>query len=161
MTDATVDVRAKQALLVLGCPQVPVQTTIALYLTSQLRKRGVIPVIAGNRAARTLVELSDPSRHYIGEVLDLDRCIAELAEKKRDFDLDFVFIHNDSGVVYAATIRGISRGALVTVIFGEHAEEVAGTIDFPCEKIIAKAAHNPMPLKQKLDEMLPWAISNL
>ncbi|MDD1717744.1 MAG: DUF1890 domain-containing protein [Methanoregulaceae archaeon] len=161
MTAVSGDGRQKQALLVLGCPQVPVQTTIALYLASQLRKRGVIPVIAGNRAARTLVELSDPSRHYIGEVLDLDRCIAELAEKKRDFDLDFVFIHNDSGVVYAATIREISKGALVTVIFGEHAEEVAATIDFPCEKIIATAAHNPMPLKQKLDEVLPWAVSNL
>ena len=34
-------------------------------------------------------------------------------------------------------------------------------IEFPCEKIAAKAVHNPMPLKNKLDEVLPWVVSNL
>ena len=63
----------KTAVLVLGCPQVPVQTGLALYLMSSLRKKGVKAVLAGNRAARFLVEVSDPERHYVGEVMDIDR----------------------------------------------------------------------------------------
>jgi hypothetical protein len=38
---------------------------------------------------------------------------------------------------------------------------MADAIEFPCEKIAAKAVHNPMPLKKKIDEVLPWVVSNL
>jgi hypothetical protein len=151
----------RSALLVLGCPQVPVQTGIALYLVSALKKKGLKPVIAGNQSARVLVEVSDPDRHYIGEVIDLDRCIGELAEKKRDFDLCFVFIHNDAGITYGATIQALSTGSVIAVVYGEHALETAAQIEFPCEKIAVKAVHNPMPLKKKIDEVLPWVVSNL
>jgi hypothetical protein len=151
----------KTAVLVLGCPQVPVQTGIALYLISQLRKKGIKSTIAGNRAARLLIEVSDPERHYIGEVMDLDRYINELAEKKRRFDYHFVFIHNDAGVSYAATIQALSGSPVIALIYGEHFQEVAAEIEFPCEKVMAKAVHNPMPLKNKLDEVLPWVVSNL
>ena len=30
--------------------------------------------------------------------MDLDRAVALISDKKRDFDLCFVFIHNDAGV---------------------------------------------------------------
>jgi hypothetical protein len=153
--------KPRSALLVLGCPQVPVQTGIALYLVNALRKKGVQPVIAGNQAARVLIEVSDPDRHYIGEVIDLDRCIRELAEKKRDFNLCFVFIHNDAGISYGATIQALSSGAIIAVVYGEHFQETADEIGFPCEKIAVKAVHNPMPLKKKIDEVLPWVVSNL
>jgi len=151
----------KSAVLVLGCPQVPVQTGIALYLISQLRKKGIRATIAGNRAARLLIEVSDPERHYISEVMDLDRYISELAEQKRDFDYHFVFIHNDAGVSYGATVQALTGSPVIAVIYGEHFQEVAGDIEFPCEKVMAKAVHNPMPLKNKLDEVLPWVVSNL
>ena len=101
----------KTAVLVLGCPQVPVQTGLALYLMSALRKKGVKAVLAGNRAARFLVEVSDPERHYVGEVMDIDRYIDEIAEKKRSFDYHFIFIHNDAGVSYAATVQSHYRKA--------------------------------------------------
>jgi hypothetical protein len=151
----------KSAVLVLGCPQVPVQTGIALYLISQLRKKGIRATIAGNRAARLLIEVSDPERHYISEVMDLDRYISELAEQKRDFDYHFVFVHNDAGVSYGATVQALTGSPVIAVIYGEHFQEVAGEIEFPCEKVMAKAVHNPMPLKNKLDEVLPWVVSNL
>jgi hypothetical protein len=151
----------KTAVLVLGCPQVPVQTGIALYLMSQLRKRGISSTIAGNRAARLLIEVSDPERHYISEVMDLDRYIADLADKKRQFDYHFVFIHNDAGVSYAATVQALTQKTVIALIYGEHFQDVAGEIEFPCEKVMAKAVHNPMPLKNKLDEVLPWVVSNL
>ena len=151
----------KDAVLLLGCPQVPVQTGIALYLLYALKKAGINPVIAGNRAARLLVEVSDPARHYVGEVIDLDRCIADLAEKKRDFSYFFVFIHNDAGISYAATVQALSSSPVIALIYGEHYDEIAAQIDFPCEKIAAKAVHNPMPLKKKIEEVLPWVVSNL
>jgi hypothetical protein len=151
----------KSAVLVLGCPQVPVQTGIALYLISQLRKKGIRSTIAGNRAARLLIEVSDPERHYISEVMDLDRYIDELAEQRRRFDYHFVFIHNDAGVSYAATVRALTGSPVIALIYGEHFQDVARDIEFPCEKVMAKAVHNPMPLKNKLDEVLPWVVSNL
>ena len=152
---------SRDALLLLGCPQVPIQTSVALYLTSKLRKQGITSVITGNRAARTNIEVADPDRHYIGEVIDIDRCIAQLAEKKRDFHYCFSFIHNDAGLSYAATVKAISPAAQILIIFGEHYQEVASSVDFPAEIIAVNAVHNPMPLKAKIDEVFPWVVSNL
>ena len=151
----------KEALLVLGCPQVPVQTGIALYLMYGLRRHGVVPVVAGNPAARMLVEVSDPLHHYVGEMIDIDTCIGDLADKKRAFSYYIVFIHNDAGVSYAATIQSITGKTIAALIYGEHFQDIAGSIDFPCEKISAKAVHNPMPMKKKIDEVLPGLVSNL
>ena len=146
----------KTALIVLGCPQVPVQTSIAFYLINRLKKAGITPVVAGNRAANTLLVVADTDRHYIGEVMDLDRAVALIADKKRDFDLCFVFIHNDAGVSYAATMGAISKARLFALVYGEHFEDQAKKIDFPCTTIAAKAVHNPLPLKKALDEVKPW-----
>jgi hypothetical protein len=146
----------KTALLVLGCPQVPVQTSIALYLINRLKKAGIIPVVAGNKAANTLLVVADTDRHYLGEVMDLDRAVAQISDKKRDFDLCFVFIHNDAGVSYAATMGAISKAKLYTLVYGEHYEDQVKKIDFPCTTIAAKAVHNPLPLKKALDEVKPW-----
>ncbi|MCT8336810.1 DUF1890 domain-containing protein [Methanoculleus sp. Afa-1] len=145
------------ALLLLGCPQVPVQTSMVLYLAHGLSERGIRPVIAGTTAARKLMEVADPGRHYLDEMNDLDATIDEITEKKRDFDLCFVFIHNDSGIAYAGTMAYISKAWVYALIFGEHAEELAEEIEFPCEIVAAKATHNPMPLKRRLDEVMQWA----
>lgn len=146
----------KTALLVLGCPQVPVQTSIALYLINRLKKAGITPVVAGNKAANTLLVVADTDRHYLGEVIDLDRAVALMSEKKRDFDFCYVFIHNDAGVTYAATMGAISKAKLYAIVYGEHYEEQVKKIDFPCTTIAAKAVHNPLPLKKALDEVKPW-----
>jgi hypothetical protein len=143
---------------VLGCPQVPVQTSIAFYLISRLKKAGITPVVAGNKAANTLLVVSDPDRHYLGEVMDLDRAVAQITDKKRDFDKCFVFIHNDAGVSYAATMGAISGAKLYALVYGEHFDEEAKKIDFPCTVIAAKAVHNPLPLKKAIDEVTPWAV---
>ncbi len=145
------------ALLLLGCPQVPVQTSMALYLAHGLKEHGIRPVIAGTTAARRLMEVADPGRHYLDEMNDLDEMIDAITGKKRDFDLCFVFIHNDSGIAYAGTMAYISKARVYALIFGEHAEELAEEIEFPCEIVAAKATHNPMPLKRRLDEVMQWA----
>ncbi len=89
--------------------------------------------------------------------MDLDRAVAQITEKKRDFDRCFVFIHNDAGISYAATMAVISRARLYVLIYGEHQDDLAGQITFPCTKIVAKAVHNPLPLKKAIDEVAPWA----
>jgi hypothetical protein len=103
------------------------------------------------------MEVADPGRHYLGEMADLDATIDEITGKVRDFDLCFVFIHNDSGIAYAGTMAYISKARVYALIFGEHAEELAEEIEFPCEIVAAKATHNPMPLKRRLEEVMQWA----
>ncbi|MGA2104426.1 DUF1890 domain-containing protein [Methanoregula sp.] len=147
----------KTVLFVLGCPQVPVQTSIALYLISRFKAAGITPIIAGNKAANTLLLVADPDRHYIGEIMDLDRAVAQITEKKRDFDRCFVFIHNDAGISYAATMAVISKARLYALVYGEHQEDLVGQITFPCTTIAAKAVHNPLPLKKAIDVVAPWA----
>ncbi len=149
----------KTALILLGCPQVPVQTSMALYLVHGLKQQGIRPVVAGTPAARKLMEVADPGRYYLEEMADLDDTIDEITEKERDFDLCFVFVHNDSGIAYAGTMAYISKARLYALLFGEHAEDLVDEIEFPCEVVAAKAVHNPMPLKRRLDEVMQWAVS--
>jgi len=151
----------KEAVLVLGCPQVPVQTAVALYLMHGLRRLGVRPIVAGNPAARMLIDVSDPLHHYAGEMVDLDTFIADMAAGRREYDYYIVFAHNDAGVTYAATVQSISGKKVIMIIYGENFQAIADRVDFPAEKIMAKAVHNPMPMKKKIDEVLPWLVSNL
>ncbi|MEG3056479.1 MAG: DUF1890 domain-containing protein [Methanoculleus sp.] len=151
----------RTALLLLGCPQVPVQTSMALYLVHMLRQQGIRSVVAGTPAARRLLEVADPGRHYLGEVVGLDGVIDEITGKVRDFDLCFVFIHNDSGIAYAGTMAYISRARLYALLYGEAAEDLVDEIEFPCEVVAARAVHSPMPLKRRLDEVMQWAAASM
>ena len=156
----------RKALLLLGCPEVPVQTGIALYLASRLKNAGMAVFVAGTDTALDLLKISDPKGCYLDseKLLSLDTCIAALAEKRMDFDLCSVFVHNDAGLSYLATIQSISSTKLYAIIFGKDAEMLAGQIEFTCEKLVARSVHNPTPLKTKIDEMMKeverWAASN-
>ncbi len=145
-----------KALLMMGCPELPVQTAAALYIANKLNSEGFEVTSAGNKAAISLLLNSDPEKHYIKKVMDLDRCIGALAEKKMDFDLCFVFIHSDSGTTYLATVKSLSQAKTVAVIFGKDIEPLieasAGSII-----IAAKAVHNPTPLRAQIDGVKSWA----
>ncbi|MDD1673004.1 MAG: DUF1890 domain-containing protein [Methanomicrobiales archaeon] len=141
------------ALLVLGCPEVPVQTSIALYLMHILRKKGIRPIVAGTKAARTLLDIADIDRHYLGDLVDLDQCIGEIAEKRMDADLCFVFIHKDSGISYAATMSSLLQGKVYALVFGDKAQELSQQITFSVGVITARVTHNPTPLKNKIDAL--------
>ena len=156
----------KKALLLLGCPEVPVQTSIALYLASRLKNAGMDVFVAGTDAALDLIKVSDPDGRYVDaeKMINLDECIRALAEKRTDFDLCSVFVHNDAGISYLATMHQISNARLFAIIFGNDAESLSGQIDFKCDKIVAKTVHNPNPLKKKIEEKIKevkrWAVSN-
>ncbi|HIH44593.1 MAG TPA: DUF1890 domain-containing protein [Candidatus Methanoperedenaceae archaeon] len=146
------------ALIALGCPELPVQTSLALYLAHKLQNEGIDVTIAGTNAAVSLIRVADPDRHYSKRLSDLDRTIEGLAEKRIDYDLSFVFIHSDSGISYLATLKSLSKGNVIAVIFGKDIETlVAMAEEQGARMFAARAVHNPMPLKIKLDEVERWA----
>ena len=148
----------KSALLVLGCPEVPVQQALALHIAYQLRKQGTATHAAGNPAVLNLLKVSDPEKRYLPETSVLEKCIEEIIEKKRDCGLCIVFAHSDAGITYAATMRHLRPASrLVVIIFGKDPEPLAALADFPCEKIVEKAVHNPMQLKRKINGVFGWA----
>ncbi len=154
------------ALLLLGCPELPVQTSLTLYLLSGLRDAGVKVAVAGTDAALKLLEVADPKGHYLdpAELHNLDACIASLAERRVEFDLCVVFVHSDSGLSYLGTVKSISKARLVAIIFGREPNALAEQITFACETLVAKAVHNPVPFKKRLDrlveEVKQWAVSS-
>lgn len=145
-----------RGLILLGCPEAPAQVSVALHIAHGLGKMGLVPVVAGTPSARGLVAAADPDRHYIGEMLDLDACIEALAAGEQDYAVSFVLIHRESGVSYAGTVGSVSKGRLVAVVFGRDAEELAGLVDFPCEKVVEKAVHHVLPLLKKIDRVMGW-----
>lgn len=149
---------AKNAILLLGCPEVPVQMAIALYIAHNLQKRGTGVLATGNPSVLNLLRVSDPEKHYLPQMVVLEKCIEEVVEKKRTCDLCVVFAHNDAGIQYAATMRYLlPETRLVVIIFGQAPEVLAETAAFPCEKVVEKAVHNPMQLKNKVNEVFGWA----
>jgi threonyl-tRNA synthetase len=158
MTDTRSTPAPGTALVVLGCPEVPVQQALALHLSHQLRTHGYAVHGTGNPAVLNLLKVSDPEKRYLPELGILEKCIEEIVEKKRSADLCIVFAHSDAGIAYAATLRHLLPDTrLVVIIFGKDPESLAATADFPCEKIAEKAVHNPMQLKKKINEVFRWA----
>jgi hypothetical protein len=144
----------KKVLLMMGCPEVPIQTSIALYLSHKLTNLGFDVTVAGTDAATKLLRVSDSDGYYVKKLVDLDKTLEDIIEKREDFDICFAFMHNDPGMTYAATISAISQAKLYSIVFGLHAEDLAETIEYDCEKIVVKAVHNPVQLKNKLDKVV-------
>ncbi|HUS75203.1 MAG TPA: DUF1890 domain-containing protein [Methanothrix sp.] len=144
----------KKALLVMGCPEVPVQMSMVIYLSHKLKKSGWDVTVAGTNAAVKLLKAADPESYYVQKTVDLDKLIADIVEKKIDFDICFAFMHSDAGMTYGATFCAISKARLFAVVFGKNAEALGECIDYPAEKIVAKATHNPNPLKNKIDKVI-------
>lgn len=140
----------------MGCPQVPVQTPAVIYISHRLRGMGIVPVLAGTPSADMLIRYSDPARHYIGEVRNLDSEIAGIAEGEAEYGLCFVFVHNDSGVVYTATLHEMLDCEIIPVVFGENFGEISERLDFTARRIVSKAVHNPKPLIAGIDGVMKW-----
>ncbi len=152
------DTPGRTALLVMGCPKVPVQTSLVLYLAGRMKKAGVRTIIAGTPSARQLIRVADSEGHYIAEMKDLDQVINQLAEQTLTVSESYVYVHNDAGVSYAASIQSLTGAPVTAIIFGEEAGSVSAGITFPCTVIAEPATHNPMPLKKKIDEAAPWDV---
>jgi len=143
-----------KVLLMMGCPEIPIQTSIALYLSHKLNKLGFDVTVAGTTAVRKLLNVSDSDGYYVKKLVDLDKTIVDIIEKRTDFDMCFAFMHNDAGMTFATTMSSISQAMMYSIVFGKNAEALAETIEFDCEKIVAQDVHNPVRLKNKLDKVI-------
>ncbi len=149
-----------KALLLLGCPEVPVQTGIALYIGSVLKDQGFTVIAAGTPSAASLMRTADPKRAYIDSYMNIDKCIDQIAEGTFDIDLAFGFIHKDSGLQYLGTVASLSQGTPVAIVFGREAEALSAEVSESIEGVHVvwdKAVHNPLPLKKKIDKVGEWA----
>jgi len=160
MTDSSEGPVPADALLVLGCPEVPVQQALALYLAYRLHYQGTRVRAAGNPAVLSLLKVSDPEQRYLPEMQVLEKALEDIIEKRQGWELCIVFAHSDAGISYAATMRHLLPSSrLVVIIFGKDPEALVNTADLACETVVEKAVHNPVPLKRKIDGVFGWAAS--
>ena len=68
-----------EVLLLLGCPQIPVQSPIVLYVADLLQDLGNVPLVAANPSAKQLIAASDPKNRYVAKIRDGDRTSAGFA----------------------------------------------------------------------------------
>lgn len=87
-----------KALILLGCPETPVQTPMAVYVFNKLTKMGYDTTIAANPAASKLVKISDPEGLYNLNLIDLERTLGEINEG--DYDLLVGFVHKDAAASF-------------------------------------------------------------
>jgi len=159
MSDSSGRTVPATALIVLGCPEVPVQQALALYIVNRLKKQGIRTRLAGNPAVLNLLKVSDPEQQYIQETQVLEKAIGEIAEKNQNWDLCIAFAHSDAGISYAATMRHLLPASrFVVILFGKDPEALAGTADLGCETIVEKAVHNPMQIRRKINEVFGWVV---
>ena len=148
-----------EALIFIGCPQIPVQAPLVLYIADFLKDAGVTPVVAANPSAKQVVRTSDPKGYYVSEYRDLDRTVNDLADGKVSYPLIISLIHNDAGLAYTATAAAVSPAStMISVFFGEHAYDLSEEAEYPGEKIAAPMTHNTRPILANLDEVLEWAV---
>jgi hypothetical protein len=154
------DTEDKKALVVLGCPEVPVQNALAVYTAYQLKLNGYDVLIAGNPAVIKLLMTSDPKRHYISKMTTLEKAVEDITAGNDKYNLCIAFAHSDAGISYAATMKYLLPSArFITIAFGREAENISKLIEYEGEQIVEIAVHNPMQLRKKLNEVLEWDAS--
>lgn len=145
-------------LIFIGCPQIPAQSPLVLYIADFIKDAGHNPVVASNPSARQLVKASDMKGHYVKDYKDVERTINEIADGLK-YKLIISLIHNDAGLTYTSTVAALSPDStIVSVFFGEHAYDLENECGYETEKIVAPVTHNTRPLLAKLDEVLEWAV---
>ncbi|RBQ24534.1 hypothetical protein ALNOE001_02040 [Candidatus Methanobinarius endosymbioticus] len=147
----------KKALILLGCPESPSQTPMAVYAAQKLEKIDYEVLVASTPAASKLLEVSDPDKYYIKNKIDIESCLDNL--EKDQYDLLMGFVHKDAAASYFITFYHILQCESIALVFekdlellNEFTEMVEENTD---AKIVSvKAFHNPTPLRVKFDRVL-------
>lgn len=147
----------KKALVLLGCPEVPAQTPMAVYASYKLSKLGYDITIAANPAATKLVKVSDPESYYVKDLVDLDECLSEVNEG--DFDLLVGFVHKDAAASFFVTFYHLLQTESMALVFEKDPELLKEYTDIVKENTDAKvvsvrAFHNPTPLRVRFDKAM-------
>lgn len=147
-----------KALVLLGCPETPSQTPMAVYVFNKLTQMGYEVVIAANPAAAKLVKISDPDELYNLNIVDLERTLGEI--KQGDYDLLVGFVHKDAAASFFVTFEQILQCKSLALVFSRDADEVEEFVNLINESgsnaLIAavRAFHNPSPIKVKFDRAI-------
>ncbi len=147
----------KKVMILLGCPESPTQTAIAIYATNALSKKGHDVTIVSNPAAMKLIDISDPEGHYMKKRKNIDRCMDTL--EPGDYDLLLGIIHKDAAVAYFVTAYHLLQTKAMALVFerdGDLVEEFKTQIEETTDAKVmsARAYHNPNPVKVQLDKAL-------
>jgi hypothetical protein len=147
----------KKALLLLGCPEAPSQTPLAVYTTYKLKEIGYDVTIASTPSAMKLLEASDPESVYVDKKVDIETCLENL--KEDEFDLLVGFVHKDAAVAYFVTFYHILDTESVAIVFEKDIDILEKFIkdvqeSTEAEIISARAYHNPTPLRVKIDKYI-------
>ncbi|WP_048189947.1 DUF1890 domain-containing protein [Methanobacterium sp. SMA-27] len=147
----------KKALILLGCPEAPSQTPLAIYTTYSLKKAGYEVTIASTPSASKLLEVSDPEQFYVNKRVDIESCLENLEENM--YDLLVGFVHKDAAVSYFVTFYHILNTKSLAIVFEKDAnllEKFANDVQENTDAniISARAYHNPTPLRVKIDRAI-------
>ena len=147
----------KKALILLGCPESPSQTPMAVYATQKLAKMNYDVTVASTPSASKLLEVSDPDEYYIKKKVDIESTLDDL--KEGSFDLLVGFVHKDAAASYFVTFYHILQCEAIALVFEkdpELLEEFENIVQENTDaKIVAvRAFHNPTPLRVKFDRVL-------
>ncbi|MDO5849235.1 MAG: DUF1890 domain-containing protein [Methanobrevibacter sp.] len=147
----------KKALILLGCPEVPSQTPMAVYAAYKLSKLDYDVTIAANPAATKLVTVSDPENYYVHNLVDLDECLNEIGPG--DFDLLVGFVHKDAAASFFVTFYHLLQTKSIALVFEKDPELLKEYKDIVEENtdadiVAVRAFHNPTPLRVRFDKAL-------
>jgi hypothetical protein len=145
----------KKALILLGCPESPSQTPLALYTAHKLTKIGFEVTVASTPSASKLLEVSDSEGFYVNKKIDLELCLEDLEEK--EYDLLVGFVHKDAAVSYFVTFYHILNTRSIAIVFEKDSDILEKFLNDLKENtdatlISARAYHNPTPLRVKIDK---------
>lgn len=153
-----------KALLLLGCPEVPSQTPMAMYTCSKLIDLGYDVTISSNPAAAKLVKVSDPKGFYKHRNVNIDNYLDKVEDQ--DFDLLIGFVHKDSAATYFITYSTLmSNTKKIALVFQRDQSLVDEFVDMVSESTdayiaSARAYHNPNPIRVSLDKALKVVLGN-
>lgn len=147
----------KKALILLGCPEAPSQTPMAVYAVHKLTNMGYEVMVASTPSALKLLEVSDPDEYYVKNKIDIESCLDGLEEGS--FDLLLGFVHKDAAVSYFVTFYHILNTTSLAVVFERDpqlVEKFEKDIKESTDAITvsARAYHNPTPIRVKFDRAL-------
>ena len=147
-----------KALVLLGCPETPAQTPMAVYVFNKLTKMGYDTTIAANPAASKLVKISDPEGLYNLNLVDLERTFGEIREG--DYDLLVGCVYTDAAAAFFVTFDQILNTKSLALVFSRDADEVEEFVNMIEESesnaliTAVRAFHNPSPIKVKFDRAI-------
>jgi len=131
-------------LVIVGCPEPPALIPSVLYLTNQLKKKGF----------NVIIEVADDDKYYLKGVgaVDIDGGLRGIEGINKIIS----FVHNDGGVSYTVTYKAKYNKPTYAIVFGRQINKdyVETLKNSNIGVYTARAFHNPMPIVNRIKEIL-------